>query len=112
MRQEGANESDGVGTENGAESVQPDKETKRPVVVDGGHSRSGFEDFARRDFVQNNTNFASQRILTKGMLSKGSTFEIIVSGQIGLKELNMLIRKLELDKEILAEGAEDGPDAD
>jgi hypothetical protein len=64
---------------------------------------------ARGLVVGGNRNL-DQRILTKGMLSKASTFEIIVSGQIGLKELDMLIRKLELDKEILAEAADEEQD--
>lgn len=44
-----------------------------------------------------------QRMLTQGMLSKNSTFEIIVTGKIGPKEIETLIRKLEIDKAILAD---------
>jgi len=36
------------------------------------------------------------------MLSREANFRLIVSGQIGVKEIDLLIRKLELDKEILA----------
>ena len=43
-----------------------------------------------------------ERELTTGLLSKDSSFRLIVSGQIGVKEIEMLIKKLELDKEILA----------
>ena len=44
-----------------------------------------------------------ERELTTGLLSKGATFRLIVSGRIGVKEIDRLIRKLEFDKEILAE---------
>jgi hypothetical protein len=45
-----------------------------------------------------------ERELTTGMLSNsGASFRLIVSGQIGEKEIDRLIRKLAIDKEILAE---------
>jgi hypothetical protein len=44
-----------------------------------------------------------ERELTTGLLSKDANFRLIVSGQIGVKEIEMLIKKLELDKEILAD---------
>jgi hypothetical protein len=44
-----------------------------------------------------------ERELTTGLLSKGTSFRLIVSGSVGVKEINMLIKKLELDKEILAD---------
>jgi hypothetical protein len=46
---------------------------------------------------------AGERELTTGILSKGSSFRLIVSGNVGVKEIERLIAKLELDKEILAE---------
>jgi hypothetical protein len=46
---------------------------------------------------------ANERELTTGLLSKDANFRLIVSGPIGVKEIERLIRKLELDKEILAE---------
>lgn len=46
---------------------------------------------------------AGERELTAGLLSKGSNFRLIVSGQIGVKEIERLIAKLQIDKEILAE---------
>ena len=45
----------------------------------------------------------NERELTTGMLSKGASFRLIVNGNIGAKEIDLLIRKLELDKEILAD---------
>jgi hypothetical protein len=44
-----------------------------------------------------------ERELTTGLLSKDASFRLIVSGHIGVKEIERLIKKLELDKEILAE---------
>lgn len=52
-----------------------------------------------------------ERELTTGLLAKGTNFRLIVSGPIGVKEIERLISKLELDKEILAE-PEDKTDAD
>lgn len=51
-----------------------------------------------------------ERVLTTGLLSKGASFRLIVSGEIGEKEIDRLIRKLALDKEILANQEDgDGP---
>lgn len=47
-----------------------------------------------------------ERELTTGLLSKDASFRLIVSGQIGVKEIERLIAKLEIDKEILAEQEE------
>jgi hypothetical protein len=44
-----------------------------------------------------------ERELTTGLLSKDASFRLIVSGQIGVKEIERLIQKLELDKDILAD---------
>ncbi len=44
-----------------------------------------------------------ERELTTGLLSKDANFRLIVSGPVGVKEIERLIAKLELDKEILAE---------
>jgi hypothetical protein len=51
---------------------------------------------------------ASERELTTGLLSKNASFRLIVSGDIGVREIERLIAKLQLDKEILAE-PESGP---
>lgn len=55
---------------------------------------------------------AGERELTTGMLSKGSSFRLIVSGNVGEKEIERLIKKLELDKEILADADEERADED
>jgi hypothetical protein len=44
-----------------------------------------------------------ERELTTGLLSRDASFRLIVSGPVGVKEIERLIRKLELDKEILAD---------
>ena len=49
----------------------------------------------------------SERELTTGLLAKGTNFRLIVSGHVGVKEIEMLIKKLQLDKEILADEGED-----
>lgn len=48
-----------------------------------------------------------ERELTTGMLSKNASFRLIVNGEVGVKEIDRLIAKLQLDKEILAD-----PDSD
>lgn len=40
--------------------------------------------------------------VTTGLLSKTAKFRLFVSGEIGVKEIERLIAKLEIDKEILA----------
>ncbi len=49
----------------------------------------------------------SERELTTGLLSKDSGFRLIVHGKIGPKEIERLIAKLRLDKEILADSEDD-----
>jgi len=46
---------------------------------------------------------AGERELTTGMLAKEASFRLIVTGNIGVKEIERLIQKLEIDKEILAD---------
>jgi hypothetical protein len=41
---------------------------------------------------------AGERELTTGVLSKDASFRLIVSGQVGVKEIERLIRKLAFDK--------------
>jgi hypothetical protein len=45
---------------------------------------------------------AGERELTTGLLPKEASFRLIVSGKIGVKEIERLIQKFEIDKEILA----------
>jgi hypothetical protein len=47
-----------------------------------------------------------ERELITGLLSKSASFRLIVSGAVGVKEIERLIAKLELDIEILADAIE------
>jgi hypothetical protein len=44
-----------------------------------------------------------ERELTIGMLTKDASFRLIVNGKIGVKEIERLIQKLQIDNEILAD---------
>lgn len=44
-----------------------------------------------------------ERILTSGILSRQATFRVVVSGPVGEAEIDRLLKKLEMDKEILAD---------
>jgi hypothetical protein len=47
-----------------------------------------------------------ERELTTGLLSKDASFRLLVSGTVGVKEIERLIAKLQIDKEILADDGE------
>jgi hypothetical protein len=49
-----------------------------------------------------------EREFTSGLLSKEANFRLIVSGPIGMKEIERLIKKLEFDLAILADLDDDG----
>lgn len=53
---------------------------------------------------------AGERELTTGLLSKEANFRLLVSGVVGVREIERLIAKLELDKEILAESSDEPAD--
>lgn len=53
---------------------------------------------------------ASERELTTGLLAKDASFRLIVTGKIGVKEIERLIQKLEIDKEILADQEGEEPE--
>jgi hypothetical protein len=53
-----------------------------------------------------------ERELTTGLLSKRASFRLIVTGHVGEKEIERLIKKLELDKEILADASNDDDSED
>ena len=50
---------------------------------------------------------AGERELTTDLLAKEASFRLIVSGKVGVKEIERLIQKLEIDKEILADQEDD-----
>ncbi len=45
---------------------------------------------------------SDERVLQTGMLSPTSEYRVLVTGKVGVKEIEWLIKKLEMDKEILA----------
>ncbi len=55
---------------------------------------------------------SGERELQTGMLSKTASYRVIVSGPIGVREIERLIAKLELDKEILADSDSEERDAE
>jgi hypothetical protein len=44
-----------------------------------------------------------ERELMTGLLAKDASFRLIASGRIGVKEIERLIQKLEIEREILAD---------
>jgi hypothetical protein len=44
-----------------------------------------------------------ERVLQSGILSKEASYRVIVSGPVGTAEIDRLLKKLEMDKEILAD---------
>lgn len=44
-----------------------------------------------------------ERVLQSGMLSKAASYRVIVSGPVGVSEIERLLKKIEMDKEILAD---------
>lgn len=49
---------------------------------------------------------AGERELSSGMLAAGASFRLLVKGRVGVREIERLIRKLELDRDILADEEE------
>lgn len=50
-----------------------------------------------------------ERVLQAGLLSKGASYRVLVSGHVGKAEFDKLIAKLQMDEDILADD-DDGPD--
>ncbi len=99
---ERACESDGPPVDDRQESDRKDVEAPaKPTSVQAAPPASS----PKREIAME----AQERILKTGMLSKGSSFRLIVDGRIGVKEIDRLIKQLELDKEILAD-EDDGDD--
>jgi hypothetical protein len=77
-----------------ASSIQPAQSQSRQVSAPAARTSTPSRQAELAD---------EERELTSGLLSREATFRLIVSGRIGVKEIDILIRKLQLDKEILAE---------
>ena len=54
-------------------------------------------------FLRFHAGIPALTVLATGMLAKDASFRLIVTGNVGVKEIERLIKKLELDKEILAD---------
>lgn len=81
-------------------------------VVGDNEMASGHHGMAHTPEIQKPVPLsAGERVLTTGLLAKGSSFKLVVTGPVGPKEIERLIRKLELDKEILADPENGEPDA-
>ena len=53
-----------------------------------------------------------ERVLQSGMLSKLASYRVIVLGPVGVSEIERLIAKVEVDKDILGEPEPDEEDRD
>ncbi len=51
-----------------------------------------------------------ERVLQSGMLSRTASYRVVVSGPIGEAEIDRLLKKLEMDREILADPEPGCPD--
>jgi DNA-binding MarR family transcriptional regulator len=89
-----------VDTADGGEDGQTEEDVAK-VNVDPGASGKTKGILPPKE--QRVTVMEGERELTTGMLAKDANFRLIVSGKIGVKEIERLIKKLELDKEILAD---------
>ncbi len=94
LEQENVSESGGV-------DPKPDQES----FQDAGNGREPLKPAHKPPSVEKREIevMGDERVLTTGLLSKGANFRLIVNGRIGVKEIDMLIKKLQIDKEILAD---------
>lgn len=90
------------------EFVQSDPALRGAFAEVGRRAREA-EHRVRRDTEDLRTG-AHERVLQSGMLSKTASYKLIVTGEVGLAEIERLIRKIELDKEILADPGNDSSD--
>lgn len=91
LEQENAFESGGDPLPSAPESFAPEEEDDPPYPPVKRREREKME---------------GERTLLKGILSAGADFEVLVSGPVGVNEIERLIQKLKLDKEILAAESE------
>ncbi len=103
----GLSNSDIISNENLVKDVDltnpPNEEPKKVAPISSTPPDAKDGGALARKTVSPPTIADGERELTSGLLSRGASFRLIVSGRIGVKELDTLIRKLEIDKEILAE---------
>jgi hypothetical protein len=88
-----------------SDSATEDEDGSDPMKVDQASERPPSQKFpppSGRTILMD-----GERELTTGLLSKGTSFRLIVSGPIGVREIERLIKKLEFDKAILADETDD-----
>jgi hypothetical protein len=116
----GAYESDGTGEQ------KPDEPSPMHPVFDEmmsgafGPSKRGAQSTVRSSSEaapQELGMGVQERVLQSGMLSKTASYRVIVTGAVGVAEIDRLLKKIEMDKEILADAdpvmpmpASGGPD--
>jgi len=88
-----------------SDKISPKNEGVESQVDNGDNATSDFNSPSPPSGNQKQrvTLMAGERELTTGLLSKNASFRLIVNGAIGVKEIERLIKKLEFDKEILAD---------
>jgi hypothetical protein len=91
----------------GADDDQNDGEASKPTIFPWSQPPAAAPPAAPQGKV---AVMVGERELTTGLLAKDASFRLVVTGKIGVKEIERLIKKLELDKEILAD--EDGAPSD
>jgi hypothetical protein len=110
-------ETGGYNGDASAEASAPEeKPAMHPVFDDMQEMAFGSDRLgAARRFVQHNGGLPGgdeqiglgmgvhERVLQSGMLSKTASYRVIVSGPVGEAEIDRLLKKLEMDKEILAD---------
>ncbi|RWP62133.1 hypothetical protein [Mesorhizobium sp.] len=102
----GLEDSDKNSAESGAENAPEDDTVAEAVVKEATPTQAVEAKRDSRPLVKQRSiqMTEDERELTTGLLSKGgASFRLIVSGRIGEKEIERLIKKLELDKEILSD---------
>lgn len=107
LEQEGATHGAGLDSNNPAFETEVGVEPEVRFGMATGELRSPPQPTPPAAPIARGPLIESQRILTSGMLSKGTSFEVRVVGPVGVKEIETLIRKLEIDKDILAEELDD-----
>lgn len=88
-----------------SDKIPPEDEGAEGQIDDGDNAADDIDPppspFGNQ--IQRITLMTGERELTTGLLSKDASFRLIVNGVIGVKEIERLIKKLEFDKEILAD---------
>jgi hypothetical protein len=93
---------DHVHSEDSGEAITVDE----TPILDAREDRNRQSNIARGNFSQSESSLPlveGERELASGLLSKQTSFRLLVTGPLGIKEIEVLIRKLEIDKEVIAD---------